>query len=227
MNDLLTNLVLRTLKPEEGIQPRLRTRFEPSRLEPTPAPASALVHPEVQRPTTMDLQQAASTTHRNASPTKDETPGRFSPDGQLTESDMPDTLTTDPTIRATKRSLREPEVERTRLMDLARHPPSSATASRRKERDDVLADVTPLQPTNPAQQPVTPRPHSEAHQRRIDVDGHQPTSTVRVTIGRIEVRAVLQSTAVKAGRTDTRTTARPAVMTLDEYLSRRAKGGAS
>lgn len=68
-------------------------------------------------------------------------------------------------------------------------------------------------------QPAMPQPQPQ-QMRLMDNDARAPQQTINVTIGRIEIRAVAANDTPRSIRRE-----RPAVMSLDEYLSQNAMGG--
>lgn len=70
------------------------------------------------------------------------------------------------------------------------------------------------------------KPHKDSHARPTDTVGDEPTGpeaqpSINVTIGRVEVRALLPTTS-RASRKDSES---PKLMGLDDYLRQRAQGG--
>ena len=206
--DLLTNLALRTLKPEAGPQPRLRTRFEP--LPAVFAPVAT--EPEA---TASSIHQKVTETYQHVTVAQlpPERPKR--PAKSQKQSDEPKATTPHPTIRQIENPQR-PEIER--VSDVS--TPIRIPEVRVLAQPATEARAFPV-PRNSLQ----PRKQVESRQKppiRADAAVQERPSSVQVTIGRVEVRAIIQ-----APQRQSRATPKPGLMSLDEYLNRRAKGDAS
>jgi hypothetical protein len=214
MPDLLTNIALKALKPAGDIRPRLRTRFEPSptRIEPTPLPLRDLVSADANfQPRQLDQ------------PAKPEGKPKA---GTLT---IPETKGNAVLEKMESKASRHPTIGPRKL------EPTETPAAEGASPRQVKADATFL-----ARQDAGPRvvivpkvlPHgdsktSSVHARKdtpeIQIKGQRrEPDAIHITIGRVEVRAMVESSP-RPQRQATKQT----VMTLDEYLTRRAKGGSS
>ena len=205
MSDLLRNLAVRTLTPEVGPQPRLRSRFEP---------LSAIFSPVTTETRTSPIA-AASSTHQRVSETRQPKSPRQREEAKAT--------TPHPTIREIEQ-LEQPQREETERVSTqaTREVIRRVTLPQVKVLSQPATDVRALPaPRNSLQ----PRKQVESTQKpsiRAEAAVHDRPSSVQVTIGRVEVRAMIQTPERRS-----RVATKPGLMSLDEYLSRRAKGGVS
>ena len=114
--------------------------------------------------------------------------------------------TTTPTRSRDLKSMSERDSEIRLLMAELRN-----SSSERRTESAVLKSGG-LQPTMPQPQPQ--------QMRLMDNDARAPQQSINVTIGRIEIKAVAANDTPRSRRSE-----RPAVMSLEEYLSQSAMGG--
>jgi len=220
MSDFLTSLALRTLKPEESVQPRLRTRFEPTRA--SLELSTPLATQEVQ---TEPAMRNELTPHSPGTEQQIETPPRRGHRRRTTqqtqnERDEPETQAPHPTIRAHETHRRRHESQAASFQETIRQDTrvSSPSAPVPKPETRVLPKPGPV--LEPAPRPVA-LPKAIQDVSAPGEMNHKP-DTVHISIGRVEVRALLQSNPRPS-----RPASKPTLMTLDEYLTRRAKGESS
>jgi hypothetical protein len=108
-----------------------------------------------------------------------------------------------------------------------RQPPPVVAAKPSARRSEV--SHVPPPPQLPRSRPIRPQvtaPQPDLRSRRDSQSAAEPAAapTIHVTIGRVEVRAVVQPAAAARRRP---AAASPAVMSLDEYLKQRAGGDRS
>lgn len=226
MDDFLANLVLRILNPVQGVQPRLRTRFEPASAELAISGRS----PSSSEPT----PGAASNNPVRSSPgDQRRTPGpkpartHSAQRSDRLENDHGEARTPHPTIRKEERAIngRAPASETTIVLRDAMHEKAARTfqPARQSPPATPKADAVPL--PGPRATIETQAPSAASHPVHSDItvetEPNRAPDTVHITIGRVEVRALVQSKPQTVRRAST-----SALMTLDEYLTRR-KGGSS
>jgi len=207
MSDLLRNLALRTIKPEAGPQPRLRTRFEP---------LSAVFAPVAKEPETIAIERRTHEEvveiekHMSAS-----TPPTEHPSKPRKQPEEPKAQTPHPTIR----QMEKPQpAETVRVSDLS----SRITPPKVKVLAQPATEARAFPVPRNSLQPGKPVESTQKPSIRVDAAVQERPSSVQVTIGRVEVRAMIQAT-----ERPSRVATKPGLMSLDEYLSRRAKGGVS
>jgi hypothetical protein len=205
MGDLLHNLALRTLKPEAGPQPRLRTRFEqlPTVFAPVAKEPETIFSTETRtNQEVIETQQPVTI----AQPPPERRPKQPPESREAT--------TPHPTIREIEKPQR---VETERVSHVSSPIKLPQVKVRAQPATEARAFPVPrhsLQPRKAAESTQkTNAPREESVER---------PSAVQVTIGRVEVRAMIQ-----APQRQSRVTPKQGLMSLDEYLNRRAKGGAS
>ena len=209
MGDLLTNIALKALRPTGEIQPWLRTRFEPLPTAPhvpDPVTPNAMFHPRLSdhsvKPQAESMSRAMATreTKRRSAVEKTE-PG----------------VSRHPTIGPPKlEPINKPTVEKAR-------PIQVNADSRSIDTKPAASRVVIVPKVVPYRESKTPSVHTRKDVPDIQIKSERrEADAVHITIGRVEVRAMVES-APRPQRQATK----PAVMTLDEYLTRRAKGGSS
>jgi hypothetical protein len=148
-------------------------------------------------------------------------------DDRLASSDRePQTRSTAPPPRApTMQNTRVPTVHRAEPAQARPTPPSrvgrglQASADTRALSTPPREQVVPLRTLLPAPKPTHDIAQSEPRPARVDgATAERPV--VKVTIGRIEVRAVTPPTPPRPVPTRARKT-----LSLDEYLGRQSRGG--
>jgi len=202
MSDLLHNLALRTLKPEAGPQPRLRTRFEP--LPVVFAPVAK--EPETIFSTETRTNQEVIETQQPVTIAQPPPERRSKQPSESREATTPH-----PTIRQIEKPQR---VETERVSHVNSPSPIKLPQVKVRAQPATEARAFPV-PRHSLQPPRRPSV-------RADAAVQERPSSVQVTIGRVEVRAIIQ-----APQRQSRATPKPGLMSLDEYLNRRAKGDAS
>ena len=215
MSDYLTNLAARALGVAEVARPR-PSLFEPRRgvaEPPIPAePARGEVEPEVRAP---DVAAEAPPRRQPAEPAAvREREGTSAPDG-----DRGPPRVAAPQ-RAPGRGRRRPETAPPRPAE-----PGAAPSAARERRAPAAPFEpaaprlgVPTQPARPAelQRPVAAPVLAARPPRPQVAAGDAPAPTVRVTIGRVDVRAVTPEQPPEQKRKPKRAPR----MSLDEYLSR-------
>jgi hypothetical protein len=241
MSDVLGNLIERTLQVEPAVQPRLTSRFE----APAPRDEAArpsLVEEEVEREAPAPSRPRAARA-RKAIPAEGEDPvgGEQTPQRAL-RSGSPaarhdSALDADAPPERPHATIRdagaEPEqaqgqrrgsktgMERARD-DAPEPPPAPAAPTVARQRVPTVEGVEPVVTFAPLLMMPTESesPELPASDER---DGREPPAPViRVSIGRVEVRATVGPAPPKVPRG--RAPPASKVMSLDEYLSQRAKG---
>ncbi|MDX6318765.1 MAG: hypothetical protein QOD35_2165 [Nocardioidaceae bacterium] len=235
-SDALTHLVQRVLRPEPAVAPRLPSAYESSgsaqaeleRSEETPVWRS---------PVQSSAEEGSEPPPRRARrrPATDE--GSPSPrsNGRLVEnlpSDLPGSaapVVAEPEPDAA-RTPTAPELERQRSAVGIRHGVITS-----RPGPDTAPGLTPPRPVEPVSSPEPSRPLTDATRETVArvpalvpvtaVPPEQPRRpesepVVSITIGRVEVRTAASSTSARPPRQppDRR------VMSLEEYLDRRARG---
>jgi hypothetical protein len=235
VTDFLTNLVARVVASDAGLRPRPVSRFEPQPVAGEEGELRVASTPRVLEESADDegAPDPRSPTRRRHRPLHVTTPRVDEPELEPEVGEAP---------RARRR--RPPAPDRP---PRAEEPPRGAAPSRpsrrepRRERDvapsEQPAGRAALQPASsrrqaaehvrvvrrdeldlsPARQPAL-RPVALQAATPAATPAAEPAPDVHVTIGRIEVRAVPAPPAPAAVER------RPPVMTLEEYLRRRAGG---
>jgi hypothetical protein len=210
MNDYLINLIARSLDRAPAIQPRVPSVFEPSELgseqssvdasNPTGRHSAADVMTSAQRKSSEPLaQRRRSVLEPHTAVTDMRRPPNNAPviqpsRGQVIASGHETNLSTDRGIsEASPRPLSE-------------SPRSSSEL------------IHATQPRPPVRPPVMPT-HELSIGTSLQHTNTPPAPLIRVTIGRIDVRAVLPPTQPPRRTTSTRPK-----LTLDEYLKQRNGG---
>jgi hypothetical protein len=249
VTDFLTNLVARAAASDAGLRPRPVSRFEPQpvageegelRVGATPRlvnePADDAGAAEPRPPTRRRRRPARVPPPRVGEPELEPEPGEV-PRARRRRPPAPDRppRAEEPprAVAPPRPSPREPRRER----DVARSEPPTGRAQRRRASSrrqaaepvpeaprarTVMVERVRIVPRDelvpsPARQPAL-RPAVLQAATPAATPAAEPAPDVHVTIGRIEVRAVPAPPAPAAVER------RPPVMTLEEYLRRRAGG---
>jgi hypothetical protein len=239
MSNFLNNLVARTLNLAPVVQPRITSRFEPLtapdrsvevEAPPTePHVVTKIVEPRVAEPAPVvitpqveprvDFQQVINTI-RNSYFDKHEVV-------QLPVVEkMHERVHTETRINTEKSTDSRLEIRENRILEPARGIEQKNPFNPRLNTPEPAAPVVKEVPvTTP--QPIVPRvvtriePAPVAPAPRFEIPPPpqvEPTETINVTIGRVDVRAVFSSHAPKApARTSN-------VNSLDDYLKQRSEG---
>jgi len=192
MNDYLTNLIARSLNRAPEIQPRLPSVFEPSALVSDQPGIEPKPHAGHSTDDAMTLDQRKP---RQSSTRRQDAPIIQPPSGQGTASQHETNLNID---RDTRKS-----------------SPTPLPESRRSSSELIHA----VQPKYTVRSPMRPPHETSAGKSLQHTNTAHPAPVIRVTIGRIDVRAVLPPAQPPRQTTP----ARPK-LTLDEYLKQRNGG---
>jgi hypothetical protein len=236
MSDFLTRLAERQMSDAPGVAPRLPPRFAPA--EPAPPAVEALPQPRplvVASPVASLLEPAAvhPVEPRADSPAAVEQPPSTAerrareiplpPDRAATSAEQAVVLTPD----GRPASIDEPLVaERRTPPPPSDHLPREPRAERRDEMR-ATSDLVPPSPRHPIPEPTVlvrrPPAVMPATRRRSERVEPTPVSAeppvVTVTIGRVEVRAIVPPPAPERPKADVRK-----ALSLEDYLERRHRG---
>ncbi|HEV2862132.1 MAG TPA: hypothetical protein VGX48_14070 [Pyrinomonadaceae bacterium] len=239
MSDYLKNLVERTLDPSRVVQPRLASRFEPhgtfaafdletqeGETDPAAPPfeahaearhADATPHAESAPPTPVEHFAAPSVFEgRPESPPREPPPAppiEHAPDAPTTAKTLVEKEAPRPTAASVEAG-KSPAREETsiKVFDAKREPPRSPESGPTQRPRVVEPRLSPLPKVFEAQPP-----RASADEAGRD----EAAPTIRVTIGRVDVRAV--AAPAKEARRAPAPPPRPA-LTLEDYLRRRGGG---
>ena len=237
MSDFLTRLAERQMSDAPGVAPRLPSRFAPA--EPAPPAIEALPQPRplvVASPVASVLERAAvrPVEHHADSPARDEQP-RSAAEPHAREIPLAPDRTAAPARQAVvptpdgrPASIDEPLVAERRTPP----PPSNRLPReqpRAEPRDEMRAtsDLVPPSPRHPIPEPtvLVRRPSAVMPATRHRSERVEPTAVrgeapvVTVTIGRVEVRAIVPPPAPERPKADARK-----ALSLEDYLERRHGG---
>ena len=210
MNDYLVNLIIRSLDRAPAIQPRVPSVFEPSDLgseqssvdasNPTGRHSAADVITPAQRKSSEPLaQRRRSVLEPHTAVTDMRRPPNNAPVIQLSRGQV--IASGHETNLSTDRGISEAS-------------PRLLSQSSRSSSELIHA----TQPRHPVRSPVMPT-HELSVGKSLQHTKTTPAPLIRVTIGRIDVRAVLPPTQPPRRTTSTRPK-----LTLDEYLKQRNGG---
>jgi hypothetical protein len=253
LKDFFSNLAMRVLTPEATLQPRLRTRFEaPSaKFEPfrtqseDVAQLDELTQDITSQPSAHSRGETgveARTSSRNANVpirlkgiAKDRTSARSGNEEEANALHATIRSTTSSSARQVEdRSVQEKSLisvvstNATRSSESQTRSDAKGAVDRSSSRLRSSIDEAGPKPVIPHTRLMertlvprssleTPRPLREAH------SGMKTAGTIHISIGRIEVRALVQTPATP--HRSAPKPAKPSSMSLDDYLSHRAHGG--
>ncbi len=201
MSDFLSNLIARSFSDAPAIQPRVPSLFEPTTAEFFDEPQSSTLEPVSELSSTETTARATSgaiisEVHAEPDPLKPDKPAeRRAPAIAQTAHSAKQ--------RAEGRTL---EIEKNKvIVPVDSFQAQQKDAGDKKSVSESFAESRPIQPLY--QKDFSP------------VDQRPSTPIIRVTIGRVEVRAIhLPAAAPKQAKP-----ARPK-LSLDDYLRKRARG---
>ena len=238
MRNFLNNLVARTLDLAPVVQPRINSRFEPVQA-PTPAApdesvevetphvtATKIVEPQVADPKPIvvapqqhtDLHQVINTirnTHVESHEVVQIPIIEKVREQTHTETRIHTEKSTDSRLEIRENQILErvpaPEPPKQNPLNPRLHEPQPAPVAKEAP---VPAPIVPRVVTRIEPAPIVPAPRFEVP----PVIQPEPTETINVTIGRVDVRAVFSSPAPKASVRSSSTAS------LDDYLKQRSEG---
>jgi hypothetical protein len=242
MSNFLNNLVARTLELAPVVQPRIQSRFEPVQATTPAAPDQTVeleAPPEPQVATTKivetdpkpivvapqqhtDLHQVINTirnTHVESHEVVQIPIIEKVREQTQTETRIHTEKNTDSRLEIRENQILEraprPEAPRQNPPNPRLHLPEPAPPVTREAPVTTPQPIVPRVVTRIEPVPVAPAPRFEVP----PLIQSEPTETINVTIGRVDVRAVFSSQAPAAPRS------RPAVVnSLDDYLKQRSEG---
>lgn len=234
MTDYLTALVARTFAPREVLQPRVPGRFEPAATEIAAPGESAGYREETQVRSSPRLEEQASAAfHRKVSPRpsmRERTRDAATPAGETPALSLPTVPL--PALPATSRLLSETEAAgpelRLPVVQRAGIAPPQVTIERRiaDEAGDMLAPQhtharetemwQTAAPLGTRERVMPPRVIERLRVRREESMAVQTAPPpVEITIGRIDVRAVVAAQPAPKAKPQ------PRILSLDEYAAKR------
>ena len=237
MSNFLNNLVARTLNLAPMVQPRITSRFEPAQATPdqsveveTPAPPQPQVTtnifeshitepaPVVITPPPVDHQQVINTVRNTYVDSHDvvQVPTVEKVREHLIETRIHTEKSTDSRLETRENRI----IERAPAPEAPKQNPPNPRLHESEPAPVAKEVATPTPPP-----PIVPRVVTRIEPAPVvkpvevpPVFQSEPTETINVTIGRVDVRAVFSSQAPKAPVRSSSTTS------LDDYLKQRSEG---
>jgi hypothetical protein len=243
MSNFLDNLVARTLKLAPVVQPRLQTRFEPVspvgaavaeesvEIEaPVPAQPPAIARPkpsvvERERVERVESQRVINTIRNTHVQTHEVRQVSVPVVEKIREREIERLSVIEPRIHTEKTDsrieIRENPILVTPPKDIEKNPLNPRL--NKSEPAPVRKEAPVTTPVQAAVPPVVTRiePAPTVKPQRFEVQPvfqPEPTETINVTIGRVDVRAVFSA---QASKTPVRNAA---TNSLDDYLKQRSEG---
>lgn len=231
MNGFFERLARRQVEPITLVRPRRLSRF--ADMEPAAPPNPDVCASELlpAPPTTRRVTGVAAPDRENAAPADGKTHETPMPAAGSQDTGSGQTAKMVPVLEPARRDTRtESASERGRSLPSAAQPSSVKTppagyrggASPKAQTRDTPSPLVPPAhtPRRSASLPLAPAsPRATANPRTAEriSHAHEVEPVVHVTIGRVEVRAVVEQQPAR----EKRPAPRPKTLSLDEYLERR------
>ena len=237
MSNFLNNLVARTLNLAPVVQPRITSRFEPLTAPPDQSveveapPAEPQIVTKVIEPGTTEQAQVVvvppQIEHERVINTIRDT--HVESKHPVVQVPVPivekihEREHTETRINTEKSTDLRVEIRENRIIEPAREIEKKDPFNPRLNIPEPAAPVVKEVAVTPPQQPISPRiePAPIVKPQRFELPSPpqpEPTETINVTIGRVDVRAVFSAQAPKAPVRASSTNS------LDDYLKQRSEG---